>query len=109
MGENEHEAISLFVENLPRTVHWKGLWHAFTRHGDVLDTFIARKLSREGMKLGFVRMKSRKNVVRTIERMDGFTLYGYRLTVRLARFKPVQHGRNFLRKNEIVFWGREEP
>ncbi|KAL4295631.1 hypothetical protein GQ457_12G003340 [Hibiscus cannabinus] len=100
-------AVSLFVENLPKALHWKGLWHAFARHGDMLYAFIARKLSREGRRFGFVRMKTRTDALRTIERLDGFTLYGYRLTVKLARFQPVQHGRIFWRKNETSILNRD--
>ncbi|KAL4384915.1 hypothetical protein GQ457_15G025860 [Hibiscus cannabinus] len=103
----DHEAVSLFVENLPKALHWKGLWHAFARHGDVLYAFIARKLSREGRRFGFVRMKTRTDALRTIERLDGFTFYGYRLTVKLARFQPVQHGRIFWRKNETSILNRD--
>ncbi|KAK8595537.1 hypothetical protein V6N13_016904 [Hibiscus sabdariffa] len=52
-------------------------------------------------------MKTRTDALRTIERLDGFTLYGYRLTVKLARFQPVQHGRIFWRKNETSILNRD--
>ncbi|KAK9041458.1 hypothetical protein V6N11_016558 [Hibiscus sabdariffa] len=68
-----------------------GSWDVLTS----LEIFRPRKLSRGGRRFGFVRMKSRTDAVRTIERMDGFTLYGYRLTVKLTRFKPVQQVSNF--------------
>ncbi|KAK8661836.1 hypothetical protein V6N13_091427 [Hibiscus sabdariffa] len=84
--EREKQSISVFVENIPNAMHWKGLWHAFARHGDVTDTYIPRKLSRRGKRFGFVRMKSRKDALRVIERLNGFLLYGYRLTVQMARF-----------------------
>ncbi|KAK8558369.1 hypothetical protein V6N13_038842 [Hibiscus sabdariffa] len=66
--EREKQSISVFVENIPNAMHWKGLWHAFARHGDVTDTYIPRKLSRRGKRFGFVRMKSRKDALRVIER-----------------------------------------
>ncbi|KAK8701277.1 hypothetical protein V6N13_019667 [Hibiscus sabdariffa] len=56
-------------------------------HGDATDTFIPRKLSRGGKRFGFVRLKSRTDALRIIERLNGFILYGYRLTVKMARFK----------------------
>ncbi|KAK8635012.1 hypothetical protein V6N13_022890 [Hibiscus sabdariffa] len=83
----ENQSVSVFVENIPKAMHWKGLWHAFARHGDVTDTFIPRKLSRGGKRFGFVRLKSRTDALRIIERLNGFILYGYRLTVKMARFK----------------------
>ncbi|KAK8683777.1 hypothetical protein V6N13_039826 [Hibiscus sabdariffa] len=83
----ENQSVSVFVENIPNAMHWKGLWHAFARHGDVTDTFIPRKLSRGGKRFGFVRLKSRTDAIRIIERLNGFILYGYRLTVKMARFK----------------------
>ncbi|KAK8689102.1 hypothetical protein V6N13_087829 [Hibiscus sabdariffa] len=68
-------------------MQWKGLWHAFARHGDVIDAYIARKLSRSGRKFGFVRFKSRDDTARAIDRLNGFTLYGFKLSVSEAKFK----------------------
>ncbi|KAK9001436.1 hypothetical protein V6N11_083219 [Hibiscus sabdariffa] len=38
-GKDEEEGkqgvISLYVENLPESLNWKGLWFAFARHGEV--------------------------------------------------------------------------
>ncbi|KAK9019777.1 hypothetical protein V6N11_054285 [Hibiscus sabdariffa] len=55
---NIQEVVSLFVENLPETLHWKGLWFSFARHGDVVNAYIARKRCRGGKRFGFVRMKN---------------------------------------------------
>ncbi|KAK8553272.1 hypothetical protein V6N13_105190 [Hibiscus sabdariffa] len=49
MEKVSQQAVSLFVENLPPSLHWQGLWFAFGRHGDVVDAFIARKLSKKVM------------------------------------------------------------
>ncbi|KAK8608169.1 hypothetical protein V6N13_023600 [Hibiscus sabdariffa] len=88
--KEEHQVVSVFVENIPKAMHWKGLWHTFARHGDVIGFFIARKLSRGGKRFGFVRMKNRADALRVIERLNGFMLYGFRLTVNLARlFKEI--------------------
>ncbi|KAL4376054.1 hypothetical protein GQ457_02G031900 [Hibiscus cannabinus] len=76
--------VSLFVENLPETLHWKGLWHLFARHGDVVNVYIVRKQSRGGKRFGLVRMKDKENVDRVIERLHGFFLYGARLTIKVA-------------------------
>ncbi|KAK8570806.1 hypothetical protein V6N13_103208 [Hibiscus sabdariffa] len=82
--DGKQEVTTLFVENIPATLHWKGLWFAFARHGDVVNVYIARKLSRGGKRFGFVRMKERIDAVKAIERLQGFVLYGSRLTVKLA-------------------------
>ncbi|KAL4347478.1 hypothetical protein GQ457_17G001450 [Hibiscus cannabinus] len=79
------EVISLFVENLPEKLHWKGLWFSFARHGDVVSVYIAKKKSRGGKRFGFIRMKNLVEAKRVMERLDGFTLYGSRLSVKRAR------------------------
>ncbi|KAK8681352.1 hypothetical protein V6N13_053756 [Hibiscus sabdariffa] len=66
---------TLCVENIPKAMQWKGLWHAFERDGDVIEAYIARKLSISGRKFGFVRFKSRDDATRAIDRLNGFTLY----------------------------------
>ncbi|KAK8636668.1 hypothetical protein V6N13_124409 [Hibiscus sabdariffa] len=42
------QVIPLFVQNVPPSLHWKGLFHMFGKHGEVIDTFIARKLDKIG-------------------------------------------------------------
>ncbi|KAK8635561.1 hypothetical protein V6N13_004295 [Hibiscus sabdariffa] len=66
-------------------MHWKGLWFSFARHCDVVNAYIARKLSRGGERIGFVRMKEKVDVDRAIERLHGFFLYGSRLTVKMTK------------------------
>ncbi|KAK8681360.1 hypothetical protein V6N13_053764 [Hibiscus sabdariffa] len=78
---------TLYVENIPQAMKWKGLWHAFARHGDVIEVYSAWKLSRSGRKFGFVRFKSRDDATRAIERLNGFTLYGFRLSLSEEKFK----------------------
>ncbi|KAK8619436.1 hypothetical protein V6N13_133396 [Hibiscus sabdariffa] len=84
-GTRSQEVISLFVENLPETLHWKGLRFSFARHGDVVNVYIARKRSRGGKRFGFVRMKNLEEAERVIQRLHGFTLYGSKLSVKRAR------------------------
>ncbi|KAL4367637.1 hypothetical protein GQ457_05G034840 [Hibiscus cannabinus] len=83
--EAREGAISLFVENLPENLHWKGLWFAFARHGEVVNVYIARKRSRWGKRFGFVRMKNLEEADRVTQRLNGATLYGSRLVVKIAR------------------------
>ncbi|KAL4271259.1 hypothetical protein GQ457_13G026050 [Hibiscus cannabinus] len=77
--------ISLFVENLPERLHWKGLWFAFARHGEVVNVYIARKKSRGGKRFGFVRMKNLEEADRVTQRLNGAIFYGSRLVVKIAR------------------------
>ncbi|KAL4279774.1 hypothetical protein GQ457_03G001570 [Hibiscus cannabinus] len=65
------QVISLFVQNIPPSLHWKGLWHTFGKHGEVIDTFIARKLDKTGKRFGFVRFNSRCDAERAIEKFNG--------------------------------------
>ncbi|KAK9033189.1 hypothetical protein V6N11_018226 [Hibiscus sabdariffa] len=78
---------TLYVENIPQAMQWKGLWHAFVRHGDVIEAYSAWNLSRSGRKFGFVRFKSRDDATRAIDRLNGFTLYGFRLSLSEEKFK----------------------
>ncbi|KAK8613648.1 hypothetical protein V6N13_101405 [Hibiscus sabdariffa] len=90
-GKDEEEGkqgvISLYVENLPESLNWKGLWFAFARHGEVVNVYIARKRSIGGKRFGFVRMENMGDANRAIQRLNGFTLYGSRLVVKIARDK----------------------
>ncbi|KAK8676822.1 hypothetical protein V6N13_142384 [Hibiscus sabdariffa] len=63
-------SVSLFVENIPKRMQWTGLWHLFARHGEVVATYIARKLSRGGKCFGFVRFKDEVNAGRAMERLN---------------------------------------
>ncbi|KAK8595535.1 hypothetical protein V6N13_016902 [Hibiscus sabdariffa] len=81
-------------------MHCKGLWATFAHHGEVIDAFIPRKHSRNGRKFGFVRYSSRVDIVRSISRLNGFRLYGFRISVSFAKFKvrtsfwrKVNHGK----------------
>ncbi|KAK8561276.1 hypothetical protein V6N12_048350 [Hibiscus sabdariffa] len=88
-GKDEEEGkqgvISLFVENLPESLHWTGLWFAFARYGEVVNVYIARKRSRGGKRFGFARMENMGDANRAIQRLNGFALYGSRLVVKIAR------------------------
>ncbi|KAL4364149.1 hypothetical protein GQ457_04G012440 [Hibiscus cannabinus] len=66
-------------------MHWKGLWFAFARHGEVANVYIARRRSRGGKRFGFVRMKGLETAERVMNRLHGFILYGSKLTVKRAR------------------------
>ncbi|KAK8573879.1 hypothetical protein V6N13_096810 [Hibiscus sabdariffa] len=84
------QAITLYVNNISETLHWKGLWQAFGRHGEVIDAFIASKKNREGRRFGFIRTVTRTDANRMIERLNNFHLFGSKITVSLSHFQPRQ-------------------
>ncbi|KAK8626632.1 hypothetical protein V6N13_134272 [Hibiscus sabdariffa] len=69
LKSQELQEVSLFAENLPWGMQWKGLWHLFARHGDVTEAFVAGKLSRGGKRFGFVRFRCKTDAMRTMERV----------------------------------------
>ncbi|KAK8634188.1 hypothetical protein V6N13_015016 [Hibiscus sabdariffa] len=90
---------TVFVHNLPEILHWKGLWASFGHHDDVLYVFIPNKRSRSDKRFGFVRFSSKIDADRAISRLNGFALFGSRLSVSIAKYRPrllywrkVKHG-----------------
>ncbi|KAK8585600.1 hypothetical protein V6N13_050577 [Hibiscus sabdariffa] len=80
------QIINLFVQNIPLALQWSGLWKIFDRHGNIIESYIARKVDGTGKRFGFVKFKYRVDAKRVIERMNGFRLYGFRLSVTEARY-----------------------
>ncbi|KAL4284387.1 hypothetical protein GQ457_16G026650 [Hibiscus cannabinus] len=80
------QTITLFIDNLPERLHWQGLWLAFGRHGDVVDAFIATKRNKKGRRFGFVRFSKKIDADRAIERLNGFKLFGSKITVSVAKY-----------------------
>ncbi|KAK9010074.1 hypothetical protein V6N11_036591 [Hibiscus sabdariffa] len=99
--------VSLFVENIPERMQSKGLWHFFARHGEVVATFIARKLSRGGKRFGFVRFRDEVDAGRAMERLNDFVVYWFRLIVKLANQKVYNADLN-QRKVESKLEGSSE-
>ncbi|KAK8682418.1 hypothetical protein V6N13_054806 [Hibiscus sabdariffa] len=69
---------------IPPKLHWSGLRRVFGRQGDIVDSFIARKLDKTGKRFGFVRFSNRVDADRAIERLNGF-----RLLVAKAKFQEI--------------------
>ncbi|KAB2065219.1 hypothetical protein ES319_A09G075800v1 [Gossypium barbadense] len=83
--------ITVFVFNIPATMHWKGLWALFSFHGNVVDAFIPKKKSKSGKRFGFVRFSNFKDALRAISRLNGFVILGNKIWVKIARFKERRH------------------
>lgn len=79
--------IMLFVYNIPKTMHCKGLWALFEYHGKVVDAFILKRESIRGRRYEFVRFNYRRDAQREITRLNDFILMGNRIWVKMARFK----------------------
>ncbi|KAL4291538.1 hypothetical protein GQ457_14G012110 [Hibiscus cannabinus] len=82
--DSDQSVWMLFVHNIADRLYWKGVWQVFDRHGVVVDVFIPRRRSRASRRFGFVRMASKEDADRVIERLNGFWLYGARVSVSLA-------------------------
>ncbi|KAK8604740.1 hypothetical protein V6N13_099671 [Hibiscus sabdariffa] len=108
--KNSSEVVSLIVQNIPTTLHQRGLRQTFGRHGDVIDSFIPRKRNRACKRFGFVWFSNIVDAERAIERLNGFYLYGFRISVAIARFRAriaywrrVNKGKPHQNENEKVF------
>ncbi|PPS09916.1 hypothetical protein GOBAR_AA10735 [Gossypium barbadense] len=64
----------VFFDNIPKNMHWKGLWTLFSFHGEVIDAFIPVKRNKAGKRLRFVRFNKEEDAQRAIDRLDGFVL-----------------------------------
>ncbi|KAK8614499.1 hypothetical protein V6N13_068299 [Hibiscus sabdariffa] len=51
-----------------------------------MDSYIAQKVNRDEKRFGFVRFSNRTDANRAIERLNGFKLYDYKLSVSFAKF-----------------------
>ncbi|KAE8716669.1 hypothetical protein F3Y22_tig00110114pilonHSYRG00633 [Hibiscus syriacus] len=80
------ETVSLFVDNLPNTIHWKGLWQIVGRCGEVLSVYIPKKRSRAGSRFGFVKVGNKVEAERVKERLKGLIVYGSRISVSFAKY-----------------------
>ncbi|KAL4333280.1 hypothetical protein GQ457_07G008010 [Hibiscus cannabinus] len=89
----------------------RGVWQSFDRHGEVVDVFIPRRRNRFGERFGFVRMATRAAVDRVIERLNGFWLYGSRITVAFAgsnHFVSGGHGGVYRRVTGVLDGSKKE-
>ncbi|KAK8676434.1 hypothetical protein V6N13_142008 [Hibiscus sabdariffa] len=87
--------VTPFVQNLPSKLHWSGLKQVFGRHGDIVDSFIARKLDKSRKRLGFVRFSNWVDADNAIKQLNGF-----RLLVAEAKFWRKVSYQEFLSKEK---------
>ncbi|MBA0619933.1 hypothetical protein Godav_005720 [Gossypium davidsonii] len=63
------EYVSVFVNNLPKGMHWRWLKQLFEYHGKVIDAFILNKRNIKGKRIGFVRYANINDANKAINRM----------------------------------------
>ncbi|KAK5786882.1 serine/arginine-rich splicing factor SC35-like [Gossypium arboreum] len=90
-GENgdrscRKELRTVFAYNISDSMHWKGLWALFSFHGNVVDTFISAKRSKEGKMFVFVRFSKCEYAQRAISRLDGFVMLAKKIWVKMAKY-----------------------
>ncbi|PPD86507.1 hypothetical protein GOBAR_DD16565 [Gossypium barbadense] len=106
--------ITLFVYNIPMSMHWKGLWALFRYHENIIDAFILEKKSKNGKRFGFVRFSKILDAQRAISRINGFVIMGSKIWVKMAKFngkrkiwKKVQAQTYSNQRKEIQSKGKE--
>ncbi|KAK8689994.1 hypothetical protein V6N13_088700 [Hibiscus sabdariffa] len=77
--------VTMFVHNILKNLHWSGLRQVFGRHGDIVSSFIARKADRLGKRFGFVGFSSKADAEKAIKRLNGFILYGSKISVSIDK------------------------
>lgn len=96
-SSREKKIITLYVYNIPKFMHWKGLWVLFGYHGKVVVAFIPSRENIRGRRYGFVRFEEIREAQRAITRLNGFFLLGNRIWVKIAR---CNRSRKIWRKNK---------
>ncbi|MBA0558937.1 hypothetical protein Golob_015925 [Gossypium lobatum] len=95
MSSLRNEVFSDFVNNLPRSMHWRWLRKIFNFHGRVIDTFIPKKRTLTRKRLGFIRFAS-KTGDESYQKVDGTKeMDGRRLTTGVKMLKS-RHVETFL-------------
>ncbi|KAE8674910.1 hypothetical protein F3Y22_tig00111708pilonHSYRG00222 [Hibiscus syriacus] len=90
---------TIFIDNLPETIHWKRLGSIFGSHGQVIDAFIPKKRNSKGVRFGFIRYATIEEARIAISKMNGIYVYGSKVRVSLAKYKPQQ---SFWRKSSTI-------
>ncbi|KAK8594374.1 hypothetical protein V6N13_126181 [Hibiscus sabdariffa] len=63
----------------------RDLWKAFRNHGEAVDVFIPKKRNHNGVRFGFVQVRSHMDARRMIDRTNRFHLFGPTIKVSFAR------------------------
>ncbi|MED6191981.1 hypothetical protein PIB30_005799 [Stylosanthes scabra] len=89
----ETNSFSVFVDNLPLDTTTQWLWKAFNSTGKVVDVYLSRKFrARNPLRFAFVRYRSREEVARTIEQLNGWIIWGCKLEISESKFRRGREG-----------------
>ncbi|KAK8628042.1 hypothetical protein V6N13_063754 [Hibiscus sabdariffa] len=97
-GNQQKGEFSVYVDNLPESLHWQGLWHIFARHGDVVDAYITNKLNKRGRRFSFVRFEKEVDSARALERLNGILVFGNKIFVGIAKYNVKTSDRSGMKQ-----------
>ncbi|GMI90346.1 hypothetical protein HRI_002703900 [Hibiscus trionum] len=105
---NRRQSWTIFVGNLSKQIHWKGVWQVFNRYGQVVDVFVPTKRVRDGSRFGFVRMAIERDAKRAIEHLHRRWIYGGRIGVWLGGGRESRFGSKRMSNGNSGGFGLEE-
>ncbi|GJR57152.1 nucleotide-binding alpha-beta plait domain-containing protein [Tanacetum coccineum] len=79
-------SISIYVSNFPESFSAKDLFHACSKYGHVVDSFIPSKRSKEGKRFGFVRFINVFSAERLVGNLCTIWIGRCKLQANIARF-----------------------
>ncbi|GJY74257.1 RNA-directed DNA polymerase, eukaryota [Tanacetum coccineum] len=83
-------SISIYVTNFPESFLAKDLFHACSKYGHVVDSFIPWKKSKEGKRFGFVRFINVFSVDRLVGNLCTIWIGRNKLEANIARFERAK-------------------
>ncbi|MED6172803.1 hypothetical protein PIB30_053299 [Stylosanthes scabra] len=90
--------VAMFLDNLPSSTTLALMWKIFGREGKVVDVFLSRKRrTSNNLKFGFVRFICQAEAVCAIERLDGWIVWGCKISVAIAKYGRM---RKWMRETE---------
>ncbi|GJV36928.1 nucleotide-binding alpha-beta plait domain-containing protein [Tanacetum coccineum] len=85
---------SIYVTNFPDHINAKELWRVCSQYGNVIDSFIPNRRSKNGKRFGFVRFIKFANVDRLVDNLCTIWIGRFKLYANVARFNrpPMNKG-----------------
>ncbi|MED6108553.1 hypothetical protein PIB30_025202 [Stylosanthes scabra] len=86
----EKNTFSIFADNLLPDTTYQWLWKVFNNTGKVEDIYLSRKI-RVGnpLKFAFIRYRTREEMERMIEHLDGWIVWDCRLRITESRYRRM--------------------
>ena len=81
------DAVSLFIDGLPKEMTWRWLLHIFREVGVVSDVCVSQKKRiSHACRLGFVRFEKVEEARKAIRLLDGVKIKGMTMKVSFAKY-----------------------